>query len=612
PSRASGSRAKSLSISHSSSASASSSSAARRRPRAQSDVSPLREAGHVRFPEHPVEDVPEDVNEDPGDQDPGDQGPGDGEVEGEGEKTVMVPQQDVEELEVPDVLEAVEVVEDDEETPFVAAPEESDPSPVPIETVSDPPAAEFVSPRSSGSTEMSKSTAAETTTTQTSVDVIGSPTTESDEESDDGSSADEDELESKPLPALVEEDAQEEAAVEEPTPEPAPSLAPPSASEEMKEIPSSTSALEEKLIHGELPATPSAPPEFVDALYDPRDLFVNEAQQLIAASLEVMVIKIAPLSFTPDRSFVVAFLLTFRLFTTPAKLVEALIRRWNVEPAVGWPTSERTDFETKLPFMRIRLTLMEAKLFCDIPAQELVELGKAGAKATKVKAISTLSTAITGWVSESILNEQDQKKRAALLKYFIKLADHCVKLNNYSTMRAVLAALDSSTISRLTKTWSHLSTKYKAQLDTMRRLADHAKNSAVYREALRKTTPPAVPFLGKSLLTRLYLTDLTFCREGNPNTRPSPLDPSRPLINFVKYHRLARIVQDVQRFQLVPYNLQPVPEIQQFLSRFIDTTKSTGDLQDLYRRSLILEPRQASDTAPPDTKTGLLGWATRN
>ncbi len=70
-----------------------------------------------------------------------------------------------------------------------------------------------------------------------------------------------------------------------------------------------------------------------------------------------------------------------------------------------------------------QLTLMEAKLYCDIPAQELVELGKAGAKSTHVKAISTLSTAITGWVSESILNEQDQKKRAGLLKYFIKLAD---------------------------------------------------------------------------------------------------------------------------------------------------------------------------------------------
>lgn len=64
-------------------------------------------------------------------------------------------------------------------------------------------------------------------------------------------------------------------------------------------------------------------------------------------------------------------------------------------------------------------------------------------------------------------------------------------------MRSILAALDSSTISRLTKTWSHLSAKYKAQLDVMRRLTDHAKNYGVYRESLRATAPPAVPFMGE-------------------------------------------------------------------------------------------------------------------
>lgn len=45
------------------------------------------------------------------------------------------------------------------------------------------------------------------------------------------------------------------------------------------------------------------------------------------------------------------------------------------------------------------------------------------------------------------------------------------------------------------------------------------------------------------LILGLYLTDITFCREGNPATRPSPLDKDRTLINFMKYHRLARIIQ---------------------------------------------------------------------
>lgn len=41
----------------------------------------------------------------------------------------------------------------------------------------------------------------------------------------------------------------------------------------------------------------------------------------------------------------------------------------------------------------------------------------------------------------------------------------------------------------------------------------------------------------------LYLTDVTFCREGNPSHRASPLNVNKKLLNFNKYHKLARIVQ---------------------------------------------------------------------
>ena|ERR1700722_10573402 len=97
----------------------------------------------------------------------------------------------------------------------------------------------------------------------------------------------------------------------------------------------------------------------------------------------------------------------------------------------------------------------------------------------------------------------------------------------------------------------------------------------------------------------LYLTDVTFCREGNPSHRFSPLLPEKRLINFNKYHKLARIVQgppvrlcyphetalniDMQRFQY-PYNLKGIPEVQQYLNIAFENAKHHGDLQDLYRR----------------------------
>ena len=95
------------------------------------------------------------------------------------------------------------------------------------------------------------------------------------------------------------------------------------------------------------------------------------------------------------------------------------------------------------------------------------------------------------------------------------------------------------------------------QLEALRKLADHARNYSEYRARLRNTAPPAVPFLGKSISFRvilllnvvdaigLYLTDVTFCREGNPSHRASPKSPDKKLLNFNKYHKLARIIQGV-------------------------------------------------------------------
>ena len=71
-----------------------------------------------------------------------------------------------------------------------------------------------------------------------------------------------------------------------------------------------------------------------------------------------------------------------------------------------------------------QLTLMESKLYCAIRPEELLASGQAGVRAAdSVRAVTTLSTSITGWVTECILNELDARKRTGLLKYFIKLAD---------------------------------------------------------------------------------------------------------------------------------------------------------------------------------------------
>ncbi|KAG6890823.1 hypothetical protein C0995_003256 [Termitomyces sp. Mi166 len=67
----------------------------------------------------------------------------------------------------------------------------------------------------------------------------------------------------------------------------------------------------------------------------------------------------------------------------------------------------------------------------------------------------------------------------------------------------------------------------------------------------------------------------------------------------------------MQRFQ-VPYNLKGIPEVQEYLNVAFENSRHHGDLQDLYRRSLLVEPRQPADHAPTSDVRQLFNWATRS
>src|SRR6266542_1349022 len=86
----------------------------------------------------------------------------------------------------------------------------------------------------------------------------------------------------------------------------------------------------------------------------------------------------------------------------------------------------------------------------------------------------------------------------------------------------------------------------------------------------------------------VYLTDLTFIEDGNPNT----LKKSRQLINFSKRMKTAEVIREIQQYQSVPYCLTPVPEIQMFIRSHLQDSR---DVSDLYDQSLNMEPRERED-----------------
>jgi hypothetical protein len=238
-----------------------------------------------------------------------------------------------------------------------------------------------------------------------------------------------------------------------------------------------------------------------------------------------------------------------------------------------------------------QITLKESSIFCSILPEELLATEwnkRSGSLAVNVRAMSTLSTDLANLVADSVLQLEEPKRRAALIKHWVKIANKCLELNNYDTLMAIICSLNSSTISRLKKTWEVVSQKTKTTLENLRNIVDVSRNYAVLRNRLQNHVPPCLPFVGT------YLTDLTFVDHGNQATRKLDTGAgSIDVINYDKHVKTAKVISELQRFQ-IPYRLTEVPELQTWMQDQLVRVRSSGEksFQNYYRRSLLLEPRE--------------------
>lgn len=85
----------------------------------------------------------------------------------------------------------------------------------------------------------------------------------------------------------------------------------------------------------------------------------------------------------------------------------------------------------------------------------------------------------------------------------------------------------------------------------------------------------------------MYLTDLVFIEDGIPS-----IIKKTNLINFAKRAKTAEVIRDIQQYQNVPYQLQPVMELQDYI---LKNMQSAGDVHEMYERSLQVEPRERED-----------------
>ncbi|KAJ6248620.1 ras guanine nucleotide exchange factor i-related [Anaeramoeba flamelloides] len=226
-----------------------------------------------------------------------------------------------------------------------------------------------------------------------------------------------------------------------------------------------------------------------------------------------------------------------------------------------------------------QLTLLEFNIYQKIRPPELLNLAwsktKLKYRAPNVIALIHRFNEVSAWVVTTILKHERVRERARIIMSFCKIAEYLRSLNNYNGVMAIVSGFENSAIWRLKYTFEEVPKRNHEIIQELKKELSSDNSYRYYRSLLRKVDPPCIPYLG------VYLTDLTFIEEGNP-------DFIDGLINFSKRRLIYDVIFEIQNFQNKCYNLQPIQQIVSFLEKL-----PILDEKECYSKSLKYEPRKA-------------------
>ncbi|XP_021100474.1 ral guanine nucleotide dissociation stimulator-like 3 isoform X16 [Heterocephalus glaber] len=244
-----------------------------------------------------------------------------------------------------------------------------------------------------------------------------------------------------------------------------------------------------------------------------------------------------------------------------------------------------------------QLTLLDAKLFlrvrtCECLGSVWSQRDRQGASgvAPTVRATVAQFNAVTGCVLGSVLGAPGlaAPQRAQRIEKWIRIAQCCRELRNFSSLRAILSALQSNPIYRLKRSWGAVN---REPLSTFRKLSQifsDENNHLNSREILSQKLPSGlVPYLGT------FLTDLVMLDTALPDVLKGDL------INFEKRRKEWEILARIQQLQrrCRSYSLCPHPPILAALQAQRQLSEEQS-----YRVSRVIEPPAASCPSSPSIR----------
>jgi len=235
-----------------------------------------------------------------------------------------------------------------------------------------------------------------------------------------------------------------------------------------------------------------------------------------------------------------------------------------------------------------QVTLLEFSLYVKVTPQECLNYAKTqtGETIAGLQEFCSTHDKLGAWVKTSILTNEMLSKRADTVEFWIKVAEKCRLLNNFSSMSAIIIALSSTVITRLHLTWAHVGRK--SNLDALLRHNEPTGGFAGYRALLQQAEGSCVPFI------TMFLTDIIhvqeqFVRQGEGH------------ICFFQRARWYEIITNMLRFQSRPYSIAPSESTQ----NFVDMHLREGMQKDQNWYWTRSQEVQHSELAHADIRKGL-------
>jgi len=200
-------------------------------------------------------------------------------------------------------------------------------------------------------------------------------------------------------------------------------------------------------------------------------------------------------------------------------------------------------------------------------------------KSANILAMIARANDVSLWVAALVSEPTRVKVRASRFTKLIKIAEHLRALNNFSTLMAFLGGFNNAAVTRLKFTRQLLPNRSLVVLGDLEKVMSVDQSYKIYRESLKVSNPPCIPYLGT------HLSDLTFIDEGNP-------DLISGLINIGKWVLTYKQIADIHKYQNIAYNLRRVEGIAKFVRDIPSRDEKVFGAQ-LWEMSLSREPRGA-------------------